>query len=250
MCRLGDIAGGLISEEKGERDWRATGAVLHATRWHSMLAESYLLAGDLAAAGAHLTAARAHRESHGENYMAAEIYRLAPLLSQAEGASSEVAEHHLNEALRIAREQAARLPSFAARQCWQSSGASRTGGRKRAIFSPPSMAGSPRVLILPIYRRQRACSTHWYELEVGSGRPNSRAATGGTGSGRERRRLNITSEGDLKCPVVERAPPAAAAPANSTKVPAAAVPVSTVAHSNSLPIYSLLPENRSRRMLL
>ena len=112
MCRLGDIAGGLISEENGERDWRATGAVLHATRWHSMLAESYLLAGDLAAAGAHLTAARAHRESNGENYMAAEIYRLAALLSQAEGASSEVAEHHLNEALRIAREQAARLPEL------------------------------------------------------------------------------------------------------------------------------------------
>jgi hypothetical protein len=32
------------------------------------------------------------------------------------------------------------------------------------------------------------------------------------------------------------APPTAAAPANSTKVPAAAVPVSTVAHSNSLPM--------------
>jgi hypothetical protein len=30
------------------------------------------------------------------------------------------------------------------------------------------------------------------------------------------------------------APPAAAAPANRTKVPAAAVPVSTVAHSNNL----------------
>ena len=32
------------------------------------------------------------------------------------------------------------------------------------------------------------------------------------------------------------APPAAAALANSTKVPVAAVPVSTVAHSNSLPM--------------
>jgi len=38
-----------------------------------LLAEGYLLAGDLAAAGAHLTAARAHRESHGENYIATEI---------------------------------------------------------------------------------------------------------------------------------------------------------------------------------
>jgi len=112
MCRLSDITGGLIVEEKGERDWRATGAVLHATRWHSMLAESYLLAGDLAATTMHLAAARAHRESHGENYMAAEIYRLAASLSLAEDASSEVAEHRLNEALGIAREQAARLPEL------------------------------------------------------------------------------------------------------------------------------------------
>ena len=39
------------------------------------------------------------------------------------------------------------------------------------------------------------------------------------------------------------APPAAAAPANSTKVPAAAVPVSTAAHSNNLHMYFPLPEN-------
>src|SRR5689334_19521004 len=38
------------------------------------------------------------------------------------------------------------------------------------------------------------------------------------------------------------APPAAAAPANSTKVPAAAIPVSTVAHSNSLPMSLSPPE--------
>jgi hypothetical protein len=42
------------------------------------------------------------------------------------------------------------------------------------------------------------------------------------------------------------APPAAAAPANSTKVPAAAVPVSTVAHSNNLRMYSLLPKNHTQ----
>ena len=39
---------------------------------------------------------------------------------------------------------------------------------------------------------------------------------------------------------------AAAAPANSTKLPATAVPVITDAHSNSLPIHSLLPENHAR----
>jgi hypothetical protein len=31
MCHLGDIANGLELQEKGERDWRATGAVLHST---------------------------------------------------------------------------------------------------------------------------------------------------------------------------------------------------------------------------
>ncbi len=109
MCRLGDIAGGLILEEKGARDWHATGAVLHTTRWQSMLAESHLLAGDLAATTVHLAAARAHRESHGENYLAAELCRLAASLSLAEGGSSAVAERHLTETLQIAREQGARL---------------------------------------------------------------------------------------------------------------------------------------------
>jgi hypothetical protein len=36
MCQLGDITGGLSLQEKGERHWRVTGAMLHTTRWHSM----------------------------------------------------------------------------------------------------------------------------------------------------------------------------------------------------------------------
>jgi class 3 adenylate cyclase/tetratricopeptide (TPR) repeat protein len=108
MCHLGVIAVGLDLQEKGERDWRVTGAVLHSTRWQSMLAESYLLAKKTDAARRHLAAARAHCENYGENYMAAELCRLAALLSLVEGTSSEIAEDQLNRALSIAREQGAR----------------------------------------------------------------------------------------------------------------------------------------------
>jgi class 3 adenylate cyclase len=108
-CRSGDIANGLSLLEKGVRDWQATGAVLHATRRQSMLAESYLLAGNTSAARLHLAAAHAHCESYSETYVAAEICRLEASLSQTEGASGEVVAGHLNEALRIAREQGARL---------------------------------------------------------------------------------------------------------------------------------------------
>jgi predicted ATPase len=109
MCRSGDIASGFSLLKRGIRDWQATGAVLHATRWHSMLAESYLLAGNAGAARVRLAAAHAHRESHGESYVAPEICRLEASLSQTEGASGEVVQGHLNEAIQIAREQSARL---------------------------------------------------------------------------------------------------------------------------------------------
>ena len=141
ICRSGNTASGLSLLEKGVRDWRATGAVLHATRWHSMLAESYLLAGDVAAASAQLTAARAHRESHGENYVAAEIYRLAASLSLTEGASSEVAERHLKEGLGIAREQAARLPEL------------RCATMLAKLWSEQGRRVEARDLLAPLYGR-------------------------------------------------------------------------------------------------
>jgi DNA-binding winged helix-turn-helix (wHTH) protein/tetratricopeptide (TPR) repeat protein len=109
MCRLGEISEGLALQETGERDWRATGAVLDISHYRKLRSESYLLAGDLMTAREHLAVARAHCESHGENYMAAEICRLMASILQTEGAASRVVEHHLNEALSIARDQGARL---------------------------------------------------------------------------------------------------------------------------------------------
>jgi DNA-binding winged helix-turn-helix (wHTH) protein/class 3 adenylate cyclase len=109
MCRLGDIEEGLALQETGERNWRATGAVLNISQYRKLRAESYLLAGKPVAARKHLAVARAHCESHGENYMAAEICRFMASILQIEGAASEVVERQLNEALGIARDQGARL---------------------------------------------------------------------------------------------------------------------------------------------
>jgi class 3 adenylate cyclase/tetratricopeptide (TPR) repeat protein len=139
MCQMGDIAGGLNLQERGERDWRGTGAVLHTTRWQGMLAESYLLANDTVAARWHLAAARSHCEDYGENYMAAELCRWSALLSLTEGHSSEIVECQLHEALRIAREQGAR--SFELRSAIMLARLLREQGRRAEAFD----------LLAPIY---------------------------------------------------------------------------------------------------
>jgi predicted ATPase len=91
------------------RRWYETGAALHTTHGEICLAESYLLQGDVAAARSHLSAAQAHCESYGENYLAAEIDRLEALLLQREGAPTELIEQCLTKALDTARQQGTRL---------------------------------------------------------------------------------------------------------------------------------------------
>ena len=107
--QLGDFEGGLNLLRQGERRWYETGAALHTTHGEICLAESYLLQGDAAEARSHLSAARAHCRSYGENYLAAEIDRLDALLLQCEGAPTEVVEECLAKALDTARPQGARL---------------------------------------------------------------------------------------------------------------------------------------------
>ena len=107
--QLGDFEGGLNLLRQGVRRWYETGAALHTTHGEICLAESYLLQGDAAAARSHLSAARAHCRSYGENYLAAEIDRLDALLLQCEGAPTEVVEEFLAKALDAARPQGARL---------------------------------------------------------------------------------------------------------------------------------------------
>jgi tetratricopeptide (TPR) repeat protein len=109
MFHCGDRTGGLDRQERGVRDWHATGAVLHTTMMHGKLAETYLLVGKPAAAHPHLAAAHAHHESYGENYLASELYRIEAKLLQCEGAPAGIVEQHLAKAVSVAREQGARL---------------------------------------------------------------------------------------------------------------------------------------------
>ena len=107
--QLGDFDSGLNLLREGVRRWYETGAALHTTSWEICLTESYLLQGDAAAARSHLSAAQAHCESYGENYLAAEIDRLEALLLQREGAPTELIEQCLTKALDTARQQGTRL---------------------------------------------------------------------------------------------------------------------------------------------
>ena len=106
--QLGDFEGGLKLLRQGVLRWYETGAALHTTNWEICLAESYLLQGDAAAARSHLSAARAHCESYGENYLAAEMDRLEALLLQREGATTDLTELCLAKALDTARQQGTR----------------------------------------------------------------------------------------------------------------------------------------------
>src|SRR6202030_4098226 len=87
--QLGDFEGGLNLLRQGVSRWYKTGATLHTTHAEICLAESYLLQGHAAEARSHLSAARAHSTSYGENYLATEIDRLEALLLQCEGAPTE-----------------------------------------------------------------------------------------------------------------------------------------------------------------
>jgi predicted ATPase len=91
------------------------------------------------AAREHLAVARAHCESYGENYMAAEVCRLAASISQIEGSPSEVVERHLNEALSIARDQGARLPEL------------RSATVLAKLWAEQGRQMEARALLVPIY---------------------------------------------------------------------------------------------------
>ena len=81
----------------------------HSSRVLANLAESCLVAARLPEARRYLDAAFTHRESHGEQYYAAELYRLNALLLQAEGAQAAQVRASLDQAITIARRQGARL---------------------------------------------------------------------------------------------------------------------------------------------
>ena len=109
LQQLGDFATGLNLQQLGVKRWYETGAMLHTTHCEIFLAESLLCHGQTAAARTHLAAARTHRESYCEDYLAAEIYRVDALLLKCEQAPTEAVEQCLANSLSTARRQEARL---------------------------------------------------------------------------------------------------------------------------------------------
>jgi class 3 adenylate cyclase/ABC-type transport system involved in cytochrome c biogenesis ATPase subunit len=109
LQQLGDFATGLNLQQLGVRRWYETGAMLHTTHCEIFLAESLLCHGQTAAARTHLAAARTHRESYCEDYLAAEIDRVDALLLKCEQAPTETVEQCLANSLSTARRQQARL---------------------------------------------------------------------------------------------------------------------------------------------
>ena len=92
MHQLGDVEAGMNLLLQGVKRWNDTGAVLHTTQAELALAETFLRERQTERARSHLDAARAHHESYGENYLAAEIDRLEGLLLRCEHAPAEIVE--------------------------------------------------------------------------------------------------------------------------------------------------------------
>jgi class 3 adenylate cyclase/predicted ATPase len=109
LCQLGEHQEGLALLEDSLRRLHATGAVLHTSRIGCYLAQGYLLSGRLDDARAHLSAARQHSETFGEQYMLAELYRQQAALLRAQGAPVDEVETNLQLAMTTAQRQTARL---------------------------------------------------------------------------------------------------------------------------------------------
>jgi hypothetical protein len=102
ICNHGDLQAGVDLQEEAMRSLHETGSVLHTIRFRLHLAESFLMLRDLKRARSHLDAGLKHVESHGENYLAAELYRIEALVLDAEGAADEMLQIPINKGLAIA----------------------------------------------------------------------------------------------------------------------------------------------------
>ena len=100
LQQLGDFATGLNLQRLEVRRWYETGAMLHATHCEIFPAERLLCHGQTAAVRTHLSAARTHRESYGEDYLAAEIDRVEASLLKSEQAPAENCRTMLGEFLK------------------------------------------------------------------------------------------------------------------------------------------------------
>jgi hypothetical protein len=132
MHRLGEFAAGMSIQQEGVRLWYETGAALHTTHCEVILAESFLREGQPTSARSHLDLARAHRESYGEEYLAAEIDRLDAMLLHYEQAPDEIVGVCMARSLTTARRQGARLHELRTATTWARMLAEE-GERRRAV---------------------------------------------------------------------------------------------------------------------
>jgi hypothetical protein len=109
LCENGDLQTGISLQEEGIRSLKGAGSVLMSTRHQMYLAESLIGIGGLERARRELTAGQGHCERRGEGAWAAELDRVEAQLLRAEGAPRQQIELQLNKAIRIARDQRARL---------------------------------------------------------------------------------------------------------------------------------------------
>jgi len=105
----GEHEGGLELMRQGLERLHATGARTHTSRLLANLAESSLHVGRVDEARRYLDAALAHRREHGEEYYAAELYRLEAELLRREGASAATVRGALERGREAARAQHADL---------------------------------------------------------------------------------------------------------------------------------------------
>jgi hypothetical protein len=109
LCSNGDPETGIKLQEEGMRSLHAAGSVLMTSRLRMYLAQSLIGIGELGKARLQLAAGQGHRDMYGEGCMAAELDRVEAQLLRVEGASTQMVELHLNEAIHIAQSQGARL---------------------------------------------------------------------------------------------------------------------------------------------
>jgi predicted ATPase len=100
---------GIAEMELGRAQWQGTGAVLHSTLHHGLLAAARLAAGDLERGRADLRAAFAHLDRFGERYFEAELHRIGAAFRRREGAPAVEVETALRRAMKVAEGQGARL---------------------------------------------------------------------------------------------------------------------------------------------
>jgi class 3 adenylate cyclase len=109
LSEAGDLGPGIAEMELGRARWQGTGAVLHSTLHHGLLAAARLATGDLERGRADLGAAFAHLDRFGERYFEAELHRIGAAFRRREGAPAVEVETALRRAMKIAEAQGARL---------------------------------------------------------------------------------------------------------------------------------------------